>query len=267
MVRPRGLEPARPGNDFGEHGLEAPAMNIVAPQALWAMPIIIPGVIWFLWWSWRKRQALVRLFVSERLLAQLLEGFSPARRKLKMGLQVGGVLFLMLALARPQWGFVWEEANTRGRDILVAIDTSRSMLATDMAPNRLMRAKLAALDLMKMSKNDRLGLIAFAGAAFLQCPLTLDDQAFRQSVDALDTSIIPQGGTAITEAIQAALTTFQTEEGDNHKVLIIFTDGEDHESGAIAAAEQADNHHLKIFTVGVGTPAGELVKLTDQRGN
>jgi Ca-activated chloride channel family protein len=247
--------------------LEAIAMNFVNGRVLWTIPVVVPGVIWFLWWSWRKRQALVRLFVSERLLPQLLEGFSPTRRKLKMGLQVAAVLFLMLALARPQWGFVWEEANTRGRDILVAIDTSRSMLAADMAPNRLTRAKLAALDLLRLAKNDRLGLIAFSGAAFLQCPLTLDDEAFRQNVDALDTSIIPQGGTAITEAIQTAITTFSTEEGDNHKVLIIFTDGEDHDGGAVLAAETADNHHIKIYTVGVGTPAGELVKIIDERGN
>jgi Ca-activated chloride channel homolog len=242
-------------------------MNFVNSRVLWAIPIVLPGVIWFLWWSWRKRNALVRLFVSERLLPQLLESYSPERRKIKMALQVGAVLFLMLALARPQWGFVWEEANQQGRDILVAIDTSRSMLAPDMAPNRLTRAKLAALDLMRLSKNDRLGLIAFAGAAFLQCPLTLDDEAFRQSIEALDTSIIPQGGTAVTEAIHTAVKTFATEEGDNHKVLIIFTDGEDHDGGALMAAEDADNHKLKIFTVGVGTPAGELVQILDERGN
>lgn len=242
-------------------------MTFVNARVLWAIPVVMAGVIWFCWWSWRKRQSLVRLFVSERLLPQLLENYSPSRQKLKIALQVAAVLFLMLALARPQWGFVWEEANTRGRDILVAIDTSRSMLATDMAPNRLARAKLAALDLLRLAKDDRLGLIAFSGAAFLQCPLTLDEEAFRQNVDALDTSIIPQGGTAITEAIQTAVTTFETEEGDNHKVLVIFTDGEDHESGAVIAAEHADNRHLIIFTVGVGTPAGELVKLVDERGN
>src|SRR3954469_7659447 len=190
-------------------------MSFVSSRVLWAIPVVMPGVIWFLWWSWRKRQALVRLFVSERLLPQLLESYSPSRRKLKISLQVAAVLFLMLALARPQWGFVWEESNTRGRDILVAIDTSRSMLAEDMAPNRLARAKLAALDLLRLAKNDRLGLIAFAGSAFLQCPLTLDDEAFRQTVESLDTSIIPQGGTALTEAIDTAITAFSTEEGEN----------------------------------------------------
>src|ERR1051325_840774 len=171
MVRARGPELFRLGDDFEQHGLEAPAMNFVNSRVLWAIPIVVPGVIWFLWWSWRKRQTLVRLFVSERLLPQLLESYSPSRRKLKMALQVAAVLFLMLALARPQWGFVWEEANSRGRDILVAIDTSRSMLATDMAPNRLMRAKLAALDLLRLAKHHRLGCLFFSGAAFFQFPL------------------------------------------------------------------------------------------------
>ena len=126
------------------------------------------------------------------------------------------VACLILALARPQWGFAWEEVKQRGLDIVVAIDTSKSMLAEDIAPNRLARAKLAALDLMQQAKSDRLGLVAFAGNAFLQCPLTIDDAAFRQSVEALDVNTIPQGGTAIAEAIETALTAFK--EGDNHKV-------------------------------------------------
>ena len=100
----------------------------------------------------------------------------------------------------------------------------------------------------------------------MQCPLTLDEEAFRQNIDSLDTSIIPQGGTAITEAIETAQRTFAAEEGSNHKVLVIFTDGEDHEPGAIDAAEKAAEHNLKIYTVGVGTPAGELLKVTDEQG-
>jgi Ca-activated chloride channel family protein len=246
--------------------VEAAAVNFVNHTVLWMIPVVVPLVCWFLWWSWRRRQALVRLFVSERLLPRLLEGVSPARQKIKLALQAGAVLFLLLALARPQWGFVWEEANQRGRDILVAIDTSRSMLAEDMAPNRLTRAKLAALDLLRLAKNDRLGLIAFAGGAFLQSPLTLDDEAFRQNVNELDTSIIPQGGTSLSEAIDTALTAFAAEEGENHHVLVIFTDGEDQDTGALETAEKAAEKNLRIFTVGVGTPAGELLKITDENG-
>jgi Ca-activated chloride channel homolog len=132
-------------------------------------------------------------------------------------------------------------------------------------PNRLARAKLAALDLIKKAKNDRLGLVAFAGDAFLQCPLTLDEEAFRQSVEALEVGIIPQGGTALTTAIETALTAFKTE-GDNHKVLVLMTDGEDHESGAIEAAKKAAGEGLRIFTLGVGTPGGELLRIVDDKG-
>src|SRR5207248_7118267 len=122
------------------------------------------------------------------------------------------VICLILALARPQWGFDWEPTKQRGLDILVAIDTSKSMLAEDIAPNRLTRAKLAALDLMQQAKSDRLGLIAFAGTAFLQCPLTVDDTAFRQSVEALDINAIPEGGTALAEAIDTAMGAFKQED-------------------------------------------------------
>ena len=171
---------------------------------------------------------------------------------------------LILALARPQWGFDWEEVKQRGLDIVVAIDTSKSMLAEDIAPNRLARAKLAALELMQQAKSDRLGLVAFAGTAFLQCPLTIDDAAFRQSVEALDVNIIPQGGTALAEAIETALTAFK--EGDNYKVLVLFTDGEDHDSGALEAAEKAAKAGLRIFTIGIGTAEGELLRIKDAQG-
>ena len=204
---------------------------------LWLLAVTVSLLTWFLWWAWRKKQSLVAQFVQSRLLAQLTIGVSPLRQKVRLALIVFAVACAMLALARPQWGFDWEEAKQRGLDIVVAIDTSRSMLAEDVQPNRLARAKFAALDLMKEAKNDRLALIPFAGAAFLQCPLTLDEQAFRQSVEALEVGIIPVGGTALTEAIETALTAFK--EGDNIKILVLFTDGEDHDSGALAAAEKA----------------------------
>jgi Ca-activated chloride channel family protein len=174
------------------------------------------------------------------------------------------VVCVILALARPQWGFSWEEVKQRGLDIVVAIDTSKSMLAEDIAPNRLARAKLAALDLMQQARSDRLGLVAFAGSAFLQCPLTIDDNAFRQSVEALDVNIIPSGGTALAEAINIARTAFK--EGDNHKVLVIFSDGEDNDEGALDAAQVAAQEGLRIYTVGVGTAEGELLRTKDAKG-
>src|SRR6266699_509835 len=239
-------------------------MRFAHPQMLWLLAVTVSLLAWFLGWAWRKKQSLVAQFVQSRLLAQLTIGVSPARQKVRLALIVFAVACAMLALARPQWGFDWEEAKQRGLDIVVAIDTSRSMLAEDVRPNRLARAKFAALDLLKEAKSDRLALIPFAGAAFLQCPLTLDEEAFRQSVEALEVGIIPIGGTALTEAIETALTAFK--EGDNFKILVLFTDGEDHDSGALEAAKKAAQAGLQIFTIGIGSQDGELLRITDAKG-
>jgi Ca-activated chloride channel family protein len=232
---------------------------------LWLLVILVLPLIGFLWWAWRKRQQLISQFISERLLAHLKVGVSPARQKARLAIIVAAVVCVILALARPQWGLTQEEARQRGLDIILAIDTSNSMLAEDVSPNRLARAKLAALDLMRRAKTDRLGLIAFAGTAFMQCPLTLDDSAFSQSVNSLYTKTISQGGTAIAEAIDEARRAFKNES-DNHRVLVLFTDGEDQGSDVTAAAEKAAKEGMVIFTVGIGTADGELLRIHDERG-
>jgi Ca-activated chloride channel family protein len=231
----------------------------------WLLAISVPLLILFFWWSLWKRQQLTAQFVQSRLLAHLTIGVSRPVLKLRMALLTAAVTLLLIALARPLWGEVSEEVRQRGLDIIVAIDTSRSMLAEDIAPNRLTRARLAALDLMRLTKHDRLGLVAFAGSAFLQCPLTLDEEAFRQSVNALDVGIIPQGGTALAEAIETSLGAFK-EHDENIKALVIFTDGEDHEEGALEAAEKAAKAGMRIFTVGVATAGGELLRVRDEKG-
>ncbi len=240
-------------------------MRIAAPQMLWLLIILVGPLIAFLWWAWRKRQELITQFISARLLGHLKVGFSPSRQKARLVMIVVAVVLIILALARPQWGVTREEARMRGLDIILAIDTSNSMLAEDVSPNRLARAKLAALDLMRKAKTDRLGLVAFAGDAFLQCPLTLDDAAFSQSVNALDTTTISQGGTAVAEAINEARKAFK-KESDSHKVLVLLTDGEDHDSDAVGAAEAAAKEGVMIFTIGIGTTEGELLRIRDERG-
>ena len=239
-------------------------MNCANPHMLWLLLVIPPALLVFFWWAGHTRQRLLTQFIQTRLLPALTVGISATRQKIHVGCLVLAVVCLILALARPQWGFDWEEMKQRGLDIVVAIDTSKSMLAEDIAPNRLARAKLAALELMQRARSDRLGLVAFAGSAFLQCPLTIDDAAFRQSVDALNVNIIPQGGTAIAEAIETALTAFKEE--DNYKVLVLFTDGEDHDSGALEAAEKAAKAGMRIFTIGIGTAEGELLRIKDAQG-
>jgi len=239
-------------------------MNFAHASILWLLLVLPPALVVFFWWAWRERQRLMTQFIQARLLPGLISGLSPTRQKVRFAFLIAAVALVIIALARPQWGSTWEQTKQKGLDIVVAIDTSKSMLAEDIAPNRLQRAKLAALDLMQQAKSDRLGLVAFAGSAFLQCPLTIDDNAFRQSVESLDVHIIPQGGTALAEAITTALTAFK--EGDNFKVLVLFTDGEDNDEGALAAAEAAAKEGMKIFTIGIGTADGELLRLKDAKG-
>jgi len=242
-------------------------MSFAQPKVLWFGAVLLPLLALFFWVTWRKRQELIRCFVQNAALAQVASG-APARRlKWRRVILFFATGLILFGMAGPQWGFTWEEAAQRGRDILVAIDTSRSMLAADLQPDRLTRAKLAALDLLELGKFDRFGLIAFAGTAFLQCPLTFDDEAFRQSVQILQPGIIPQGGTALAEAIKAAREAFGADAQDNHKILILFTDGEDHEHEAVSAAERAAADGLRIFTVGVGTPGGELLRVRDEKGS
>ncbi len=243
-------------------------MRFAAPQFFWLIPVITILLTLFLVWAWRVKQRLIGQFVQSRLLANLTVGVSQSRQKLRMVLLVITTMFALLALTRPQWGYVWQEVRQQGLDIIIAIDASRSMLAQDVAPNRLARAKLAAMDLMTQARNDRLGLVAFAGTAFLQAPLTLDEEAFRQNVEAIDPANMPRGGTALAAAIETALAAFE-KESENHKILVLFTDGEDHDADAqtIAAAETAAKAGMKIFTIGVGSTDGEILQVKDGNGN
>jgi Ca-activated chloride channel family protein len=242
-------------------------MRFENPHFLWLLLVLPPVLALFFWWASRRRQQLLAQFIQVRLLSALTVGISPARRKIRSGCLVLAVALLVVALARPQYGFDLQKIEQRGLDIVVAVDTSKSMLAEDIAPDRLERAKLAALDLMQRAKPDRLGLVAFAGDAFLECPLTFDDTAFQQCVRALNVNTLPQGGTAIATAIQTAQAAFK--ENDHFKVLVLFTDGEDNvNSGeALAAAQAAGKAGLKIFTIGIGTAEGTLLRITDANGN
>lgn len=242
-------------------------MQFANVHLLWLLLVILPALALFFWWRDRSRQKLLTQFIDARLLPALTVGLSPTRRKIRFTLLILAAAFLIIALARPQYGFDLQQVQQRGLDVVVAIDTSKSMLTPDIAPDRLERAKLAALELMQDAKSDRLGLVAFAGDAFLECPLTFDNTAFQQSAQTLNVNTLPQGGTAIAEAIQTAETAFK--ENDAHKIVVLLTDGEDNEdeSGALTAVQKAAKDGVKIFTVGIGTAAGDLIRVTDANGN
>jgi Ca-activated chloride channel homolog len=219
---------------------------------------IVPLLVAFLVWAHRRRERDLAAFVAAALLPAVAPERDPRRRTIRAALVVLAVLGLALALGGPMWGFRWEEVRRQGIDLVIAIDTSRSMLATDVKPNRLARAKLAVQDLVAELHGDRVALVAFAGSAFLQCPLTLDYGAFAQSLDAVDAGIIPRGGTALTAAIDTSLAAFEGRQG-THQALVLITDGEDHEGAVKEAAKRAAERGVKIYTVGIGTTEGELI--------
>jgi Ca-activated chloride channel family protein len=221
-------------------------------------------------WLWRRydarQQAALAKFVSAHLRQQLTRSISPGRRRLQRGLFLGALIALFAALAGPQVGFHWEQVSRRGNEIIFAIDTSRSMLTADVKPNRLTRAKLAIDDFAKKLDGDAVGIVAFAGTAFLACPVTLDYGAFHESLAAVDTSTIPRGGTNISAAIQAGQAALRRRPGSD-KIMILVTDGEDLEGSAFEAAEAAAKADgIKIYTVGVGTAAGDLIPIPPAYG-
>jgi Ca-activated chloride channel family protein len=220
--------------------------------------LLLPGLAAFLAWAWRQRAKALDAFVASSLLPIVAPEVDPRRRTRRAGLRVGAVGLLIVALAGPMWGFRWEEVKREGIDLMIALDTSRSMLTTDVKPNRLTRAKLGIQDLLAETQGDRVGLIAFAGTAFVQCPLTLDHGAFLQSLEACDVGIIPRGGTDLASAIDAALGAFEGRQGNN-QALVLITDGESQEGDWKAAVGRAKERGLRIFTVGIGTTEGELV--------
>lgn len=213
----------------------------------------------------RQQRAALTQFVSPRLVDRLTASVSSGRRKLKQALFAAGVACLFIALARPQAGYRWEEVHRKGVELLVAVDTSKSMLTEDVKPNRLGRAKLAVDDLVNNLNGDGIGLLAFAGDSFLQCPITLDYDAFRESLDSLDTNTIPRGGTDIGGAIREAQSILDARPG-NEKILVLITDGEDLGGDAVAAAQAAGKDGMKIFTVGVGTASGDLIPVPGENG-
>lgn len=218
---------------------------------------------------------LVLRYTKQRTAQQLLVGthfeflrnHSQAKQLLKSILFCTGFLFLCIALLRPQWNKSEEAVAQEGRDLYIALDISRSMLATDSAPNRLQCAKEKIKRLVKKLSCERVGLILFSGSAFVQCPLTTDYGAFFLYLDAVDAELISSGTTALDQAIQQALTSFASVPERKSKLLVLFTDGEDFSHNLNDIKQQATASHLSIFTIGVGTPEGAPVPLFDPHGN
>jgi Ca-activated chloride channel family protein len=214
--------------------------------------------------GFRRRETLLSRFAAARLLDQLTEKASQQRTLLKAGLILLALALIGVALARPQYGVDWIERKARGLDIVFVLDSSKSMLATDLRPTRLDRAKLAIIDLVKRLESDRIGLVAFAGNAFLQTPPTLDYSAFRENLDSIGQTSISRGGSDIGRAIREAAKAFPKD--NNFKVVILLTDGEDQEQQAIDTAREVAKDGIKIYTIGIGTPEGEYLRVRNAQG-
>ncbi len=210
----------------------------------------------------RNRQ-LARFAVPE-MLAQLLGSHSPVRRVVKNVLLVLGIAGIGAALARPQWGETTEVSQSLGEDIVFLLDCSKSMLATDVQPSRLGRAKYAILDFVQKHGRGRVGLVAFAGQGFLQCPLTFDYDAFREALLASDEKSIPVPGTDIGRALETGYAAM--EKNDRRKVLVLITDGEDLEKTGVQTAQTLAAEGVVVYAVGVGTAAGSPIRLVNEQG-
>lgn len=242
-------------------------LTFAQPNWLWALLVIVPLAGLRIFGRFRNVRNLPGL-VSPRLQGQLVVGSGETKRWIVFFLRMLAFASLIAALARPQWGFEETETFQKSRSLILAIDTSRSMLAEDLPPNRLERAKLAAKDIVLSLPEDRIGIIAFAGRPFLQAPLTVDHEAVVESIDQLDTEIIPRGGTNLASAVKLAVDTFEEAKLDEG-ALVLFSDGEALEGTEDLLEEQADarNARISILTVGVGTAGGSIIPELDKQGN
>lgn len=234
-------------------------MRFGDPQAFWLL-LLVPLSALFYFWAFRKKRRALADFAHPALLEKLTSATSWVRQAIKSGLVVSGFLFLALALVQPQFGTQLELIRRRGVDIMVALDTSLSMLAEDIRPNRLIRARYEIESLIDGLDGDRVGLVAFAGRGFVLCPLTLDYGAAKLFLDSVDTNMISVKGTAIAEAIRLATRSFGSTDL-KYKALILITDGENHENDPIQAAKEAAEAGVRVFVAGVGTPEGELIPI------
>jgi len=231
---------------------------------LYLLPLVFGMVLAYIAF-FKSRQNALKRFVQAELIDSIVMSVSRRKQIIKAAFVISAITFLIFSLVQPKWGYHWEDVERRGIDIVVAVDTSRSMLADDIKPNRLEAAKREIKDLIDIIDGDRVGLVAFAGTAFLQCPLTLDYGAFSLFLDDLDTRLIPVGGTSFGEAINKSMSAF-SDKLKKHKAIVLITDGEDHQGNAMEIAKVAKEKGIIIYTVGVGKKEGAYIKIRDNKG-
>jgi len=235
--------------------------NFWALHFLWLLPLVAVALIA----SGRQSNRVTERFADPHLLARLSGRFFRRRRFFK-GLLLVVVLGLMLfSIAGPRWGSHYQEVSQKGVDITLLVDVSPSMMVEDIEPNRLERARREILDFLKVVRGDRVGLVAFSGAAFIQCPLTLDYSALEMFLSQLQPDLVPVPGTDLGEAIDTGVSSFDFES-ETDKVLLLITDGEDNEKKGVEAAQRASAQGVKVFVFGMGETSGGPIPAGDGKG-
>ncbi|MCB9295901.1 MAG: VWA domain-containing protein [Lewinellaceae bacterium] len=219
---------------------------------------LLPVLLLFFWLAWRSRRRAIRRFGDGGLMERLMPEVSSFKHYLKFGLVLLALALLAIGWANPQYGTKLVKYKRKSVDIFIAFDVSQSMLAEDISPSRLARAGRFAQTLAEGLSSERLGLILFAGNAYVQSPITQDFNAILLALRSANPNMIPNQGTAIGQAIGLAEESFE-ENNKSHKALIIITDGEDHEDDVVSRAREARENGMLIFTVGVGTEAGSFI--------
>ena len=211
----------------------------------------------------RIRRNRIRKFGDEKLVSQMMPSYSKSKVWVRQVLFSIGFFFFVIGLSRPQIGARLKEQEIKGAEIIIAIDVSNSMLAEDYSPNRLERAKLAVSRLVDKLRDDRIGLVIFAGTSFVQLPVTTDYVSAKMFLNSIDTGSIPIQGTALGDAITTCIRSFSAQS-DKSRAIILITDGENHEDDPVAAAKQAAEMGIKVFTIGVGSPEGKPIPMNGE---
>ena len=211
----------------------------------------------------RIRRNRIRKFGDEKLVSQMMPSYSKNKVWVRLVLFSIGFFFFVIGLSRPQIGARLKEQEIKGAEIIIAIDVSNSMLAEDYSPNRLERAKLAVSRLVDKLRDDRIGLVIFAGTSFVQLPVTTDYVSAKMFLNSIDTGSIPIQGTALGDAITTCIRSFSAQS-DKSRAIILITDGENHEDDPVAAAKQAAEMGIKVFTIGVGSPEGKPIPMNGE---
>ncbi|NOY69378.1 MAG: VWA domain-containing protein [Deltaproteobacteria bacterium] len=238
--------------------------NIGMLHLMWGILLII-GLFWYA--GRKRREALLRL-IEASLVQKVGVSAAYSRRRWKAAAIVIAMIFIIVAAARPAWNPKPETVNRRGRDVVFILDVSKSMLAEDLKPNRLMRAKLAISDCIDVLEGDRVALVVFAGTSVVKCPLTQDYGFFRMMLDRINTDSASRGGTMIGDSIRTALDEVFDDQVKAYKDIVLITDGEDHDSFPVEAAKKAGQRGVRIIAIGLGDEnEGRRIPITDENGN